>query len=186
MNGRDPWHFLKELKTLKDSGVGEPKGVNLVQDVETKEQKALRLGVNWLAKTALGKKRELPQDVTAAEAAAMIKTVPDAPYLPAGTVKSQVDRMRVGVVTQGAVGSRFTVGGLPIAGGRQHPKKSMSQHKVALQKETGAFAVPAMTLPTLRAAATPGAQHAHKQRVDPIASLVRTMKSQNAGLSLQQ
>ena len=26
MNGRDPWNFVKELKTLTDSGVGEQKG----------------------------------------------------------------------------------------------------------------------------------------------------------------
>ena len=40
-----------------------------MQETETKEQKALRLGVSWLAKTtSLGKKRELPQNVTAKEA----------------------------------------------------------------------------------------------------------------------
>jgi hypothetical protein len=48
-------HYTKELKTLKEAGVGEQKGVNLVEDVEKTDQKALRLGVNWLSKTALGR-----------------------------------------------------------------------------------------------------------------------------------
>ena len=88
--------------------------------------------------------------------------------------------MKIGVATEGAVGSRFTVGGLPIAGGRANPKKSLSQHKVTHQKDVGGVTVPAMTLPHLRAAVGNNAAHAHKQRVDPMASLVRSMKTNTA------
>lgn len=82
------------------------------------------------------------------EAAALIKIRPETPYLPAGTIKSQVERMKIGVVTQGAVGSRFTVGGLLIAGGRANPrKKTLSRHRVS--HEELALVLPAVSLSAL-------------------------------------
>ena len=185
MNARDTWHFAKETRALRRFGVGDARArakagraTRPVEDSREADAKARELELTWLADTArLGASDEsdenrrpggyeLPFGVTAADATALARTSPAAPRAPARAFESENDRWKLEVMTRGRVGTRMTLGGRAIAEGMLDAKGAPVPPADA---EFGA----ATTVPAVSAAAL---RRTTARRVDPMASLVRSLR----------
>ena len=183
MNARDAWHFAKETRALRRFGAGDARATAAratrpVEDSRSADVKARELELTWLADTArLGASDEtdenrtpggyeLPFGVTAADATTLARTSPAKPRAPARAFTSENDRWKLHVMTRGRVGTRVTLGGKAVAAGMLDPEGAPVP---AADAEFG----DAVTVPAVSAAAL---RRTTARRVDPMASLVRSLR----------
>ena len=183
MNARDAWHFAKETRALRRFGAGDARATAAratrpVEDSRSADVKARELELTWLADTArLGASDEtdenrtpggyeLPFGVTAADATTLARTSPAKPRAPARAFTSENDRWKLHVMTRGRVGTRVTLGGKAVAAGMLNPEGAPVP---AADAEFG----DAVTVPAVSAAAL---RRTTARRVDPMASLVRSLR----------
>ena len=183
MNARDAWHFAKETRALRRFGAGDARATAAratrpVEDSRSADVKARELELTWLADTArLGASDEtdenqtpggdeLPFGVTAADAKTLARTSPAKPRAPARAFTSENDRWKRHVMPRGRVGTRVTLGGKAVAAGTLDPEGAPVP---AADAEFG----DAVTVPAVSAAAL---RRTTARRVDPMASLVRSLR----------
>ena len=182
MNARDAWHFAKETRALRRFGAGDARATAAratrpVEDSRSADVKARELELTWLADTArLEASDETDENQT-----------PGGDELPLGhrsgrrrwrgrrrrsrerpraAFTSENDRWKRHVMPRGRVGPRVTLGGKAVAAGTLDPEGAPVP---AADAEFG----DAVTVPAVSAAAL---RRTTARRVDPMASLVRSLR----------